>query len=238
MYKLRYNGKNNYSRTLFYMLLIGVKKGINYYMLLFFIISIFLIIICVFMCSEIRFSINYVQILSSNEENVFEYKGKAGLYFFNKIKLFSVKLNNNKTRKILEKRFFKEKVLKAKNIPKSKKKVRNRMIKHIIKNTQIKALDLKLNIDTQSVILTSYLVGLISTIIPNIIRNNIKNINMENYKFQISPLYKNQNYLYVKLNCIISIKVVHIINIILKQGGIKNERSSNRRFNVNCYGKY
>ena len=40
------------------------------------------------------------------------------------------------------------------------------------------------------------------------------------------------------LDSIISIKVVHIINMFKVIGGMKNERSSDRRLNVNCYGKH
>lgn len=212
MYKLKHNGKNNYNKT-FDMLLSRTKKGINYNMLpLFFIISIFLIIMCIFLCLEVRVSISDFQISSFNKENTFEYKCKIGVYFLNKIKLFSLQLDKNKAKKIMEKKFFKEKIKKSKKMPKDKKKLQNKIIKHIIKKVQIKTLNLKLYIDTESAILTSYIVGIISTIIPNIICNNIKNFNNKDYKFEVLPVYKNQNYLYVKLNCIISIKVVHIMH--------------------------
>ena len=50
--------------------------------------------------------------------------------------------------------------------------------------------------------------------------------------FKIIPLYKYGNAINFRLNCIINVKLVHIIHIIYilsKKGMIKNERASNRR---------
>ena len=97
---------------------------------------------------------------------------------------------------------------------------------------------LKVYIDTKDVLATSYLVGIISASIPNIVRPNLESFDKKCFEYSVIPLFKNQNYLYLSLNSIISIKVVHIINMLKMTGGINNERTSNRRFNVNCYGKY
>lgn len=217
-------------------------------LLFFYIILIIFIITLILLLSEIKLIIEDFEIFKNFETsilkkwNVPNYRGILGLYFLGKIKLFSIKINDNKTKKILEKDYIKEKIKNTKKLNKyqSKEKIdiAKRALKNLIKEIKIKSFNLKICIDTKNVILTSYLIAIISTIIPNIIRNNIEKFNSENHSFKVSPLYKNQNYIYVKFNCIISIKVVHIINMFKVMGGKKNERSSNRGFNVNCYGKY
>ena len=218
-------------------------------LLFFYIVSIIFIIVLILLLSEIKFIIEEFELsnenfktVNSKKWNVPNYRGILGLYFLGKIKLLSIKISNNKTKKILEKDFVKQKIQNAKKLSKYRNKAQKEMIKnaikHIFKHLKINRLKLKINIDTKNVILTSYLVAIISTIISNIIRNNIKKFNSKNHSFEVSPLFNNQNYLYVKFNCIISIRVVHIINMFKVMGGKKNERSSNRRFNVNCYGKY
>ena len=95
------------------------------------------------------------------------------------------------------------------------------------KNAKIDKFRLEMHIDTKNVLFTSYLVGTVSAIIPNIIGQRIKKYNSQDFKFKILPVYNNQNNIYIKLNSIISIKVVHIINMFKLIGGIKNERQSN-----------
>ena len=217
-------------------------------LLFFYIILIIFIISLILLLSEIKLIIEDFEISKNFETsnlkkwNVSNYRGILGLYFLGKIKLFSIKINDNKTKKILKKDYIKDKIKTAKKLNKYQSKEQIGMAKkalnNLIKQIKIKSFNLKICIDTKNVILTSYLVAVISTIIPNIIRNSIEKFNPRNHSFEVAPLYKNQNYIYVKLNCIISIKVVHIINMIKLMGGNKNERTSNRRVNINCYGKH
>lgn len=206
------------------------------------ILIILTIIFIIIIFSSLRLTVNNFEISNSNNELKPTYELKIGLYFLEKIKIFNIKINNEKAKKFLEKDFIKEKIEKAKNKSLKQKKIQNQIIKQIIKKLEIKNINLIILIDTKNVILTSYLVGMISSIIPNILCRNIKKFDTNNHKFKITPLYKNQNYIYIKLNSIISIKIVHIISMYKVgkkyKGGIKNERSSYRRFNVSCYGKY
>ena len=62
----------------------------------------------------------------------------------------------------------------------------------------------------------------------------ITRLKKERYIYNIKPLYYNKNLYKINLNCIIEIKMVHIINIIfilIKKGRKKNEQSttSNRK---------
>lgn len=165
------------------------------------------------------------------------------MYFLGSVKLINLRINNleqkGKLDKLLNNKFFKERINRIKKSAKSIKNIKSQekikvVVRELKKYIIIESLDFKSYIDTENVILTSYIVGIFSAIIPLVLRENVEN----KPKYQVLPLYKNHNYFYLQLNSIISIKVVHIINMFKLIGGMKNERASNRKFNVNCYGKY
>lgn len=215
-------------------------------MLFFLTILIILINIIMLIFSSFKLIVTNLEISNSNNKIIPIYELKIAFYLLGKIKLFSFKINNNKTKKILEKDFVKQKIenIKIKSHEKNKKQKKSqiKILKQFIKKLELESISLIIYLDTESVILTSYFVGIISSIVPNILKENIKNFDSKNHIFKITPLYKNKNYIYIKLNCIINIKIVHIISMYKLgnkyKGGKKHERSSYRRFNVNCYGKY
>ncbi|MBR3673755.1 MAG: hypothetical protein IKN65_05705 [Clostridia bacterium] len=148
-------------------------------------------------------------------------------------------LSSKKASKFIKKSYIEKLIKELPTIKNSKVKLQRKTIWDLIrKNGKITTFKLKVFLDTENAIITSYLVGIISIIIPNLLQRNIKNVNSENFNFKILPIYKNQNFIYLKLNSIFSIKLVHIINMLKVIGGDKNERTSNRKLNVNCYGKY
>lgn len=215
-------------------------------MLFFITISIILVNVIMLIFSSFKLIVTNLEINNSNNKIMPIYELKIAFYLLGKIKLFSFKINNNKTKKILEKDFIKQKIenIKIKSHEKSKKqkKFQIKILKQFIKKLELERINLLIYVDTKNVILTSYFVAIISGIIPNILKENIKNFDSKHHIFKITPLYKNQNYIYIKLNCIINIKIVHIISMYKLgnkyKGGKKYERSPYRRFNVNCYGKY
>nr|MBP3680718.1 hypothetical protein [Clostridia bacterium] len=215
-------------------------------MLFFITISIILVNVIMLIFSSFKLIVTNLEINNSNNKIMPIYELKIAFYLLGKIKLFSFKINNNKTKKILEKDFIKQKIenIKIKSHEKSKKqkKFQIKILKQFIKKLELESINLLIYVDTKNVILTSYFVAIISSIIPNILKENIKNFDSKHHIFKITPLYKNQNYIYIKLNCIINIKIVHIISMYKLgnkyKGGKKYERSPYRRFNVNCYGKY
>lgn len=215
-------------------------------MLFFITISIILVNVIMLIFSSFKLIVTNLEINNSNNKIMPIYELKIAFYLLGKIKLFSFKINNKKTKKILEKDFIKQKIenIKIKSHEKSKKqkKFQIKILKQFIKKLELESINLLIYVDTKNVILTSYFVAIISSIIPNILKENIKNFDSKHHIFKITPLYKNQNYIYIKLNCIINIKIVHIISMYKLgnkyKGGKKYERSPYRRFNVNCYGKY
>mgnify|MGYP004622509141 FL=1 len=215
-------------------------------MLFFITISIILVNVIMLIFSSFKLIVTNLEINNSNNKIIPIYELKIAFYLLGKIKLFSFKINNKKTKKILEKNFIKQKIenIKIKSHEKSKKqkKFQIKILKQFIKKLELESINLLIYVDTKNVILTSYFVGIISSIIPNILKENIKNFDGKYHIFKSTPLYKNQNYIYIKLNCIINIKIVHIMSMYKLgnkyKGGKKYERSPYRRFNVNCYGKY
>lgn len=103
----------------------------------------------------------------------------------------------------------------------------------------LKKINLKVKIDALNPILTSSITTIISIMFSLIIANTIEKYNRETCKYEIIPEYKNEAKLEIFLNCIICIKMVHIINTIIKKGSAENgEHSSYRRAYENINGKY
>ena len=152
------------------------------------------------------------------------------LYLFNKIKWLSIKINNKKIKK-----FEKGKLLKWLDkkvgmrieeeirhigtlILKERKKIFSKQAWEYVKGLNIKISKLKMSLDigTGNAIITSYLTAFAGTVISILLAFAIENYKKENYSYKITPLYKNQNLLKMDLNCIINIKMVHIMNIIVQ----------------------
>lgn len=213
-----------------------IFRFIILFVIILFVISLLLIF------SDVKIMLNTLEYSTDSSSKTSKYKGKIGIYFLGKIKLFSKKIDSKRTQEFLNNNFIKEKITQIsvfnKDNTTERYKVNRNVIKHLRKNLKIEALKLQIKIDTESVLLTSYLVGIISTLIPNLLINSIKKYDSNKYEWKIIPIYNNKNFISLKINSIISIKVVHIINMLKLIGGIKNERSSNRRLNVNCYGEH
>ena len=108
----------------------------------------------------------------------------------------------------------------------------NELIK-IIKNIKIRLLQLNLKIDigTEDAIFTSYIVAIISSML-GIVLPHLSKEYINNCRYLVNPKYENKNEYEIFLDCIIRIKIVHIIYTmfkIIKKGRDKNERTSNRR---------
>lgn len=190
-------------------------------MLLFF--SIFAIILIIIIFSEVRINIANFQYSNLKIENQKKPIIKISLYFLGKIKLLSFKLKKYET-KLDNKSILN--ILKNRNTKQTRKKLSTK----ILKKCKINKLNLELFIDTENVLLTSYLVGISSIIISNLLKKYIKKYKKENYKYKILPVYKNKNFIYLNFNVILSIKIVHIIKVFLY---ISKKNIKERKV---CYG--
>ena len=195
-------------------------------LVLFFLVVIILFtLIIIFSSIRIKAENIVIKNLKANENNKICFQ----IYFLNKIKIFSKKLNTQKLKSLSNKKNIN--MLKNKNI-----KIDKESIKIILNiKPKIEMLNLDINIGVNDVCITSYLVGVIGSIISIIV--SLFSSNNKKINYRIQPIF-NRNIVDVFLDCIISIKIVHIIYVIfklIKKGRIKNERTSDRRINAYSY---
>lgn len=167
------------------------------------------------------------------------YKLIIKLYILGKIRYLKIELNKEKILKIINKA--RNKILEKdyQKVGEELYKDRN-VIKILIKKLKINLnyLNLDLKIGTEFILLTTVIIITISTIFPMLVNKFIKKYDEKKYNYKFTPIY-NKNAIKLQLHCIISVKIVHIISVILKitfkKGVFKNVRASNTRFNDNCY---
>ncbi len=174
-------------------------------------------------------NINYNEKIKENKKVSFI--SNIEIYIFGKIKIFNIKIDKDK----LEKAKISQKIKELDIFEMKQNKPINKENVEAIKKLKVNLEEFKLNIDigTKNVILTSGIVALLSTIIAILFTKIIKNYNEENYFFNIKPKYIEENVLKLKFKGIISIKMIHILNVIffiIKTRRVKkNERTSNTR---------
>ena len=182
-----------------------------------------LTIILTLIFSKIRIQIEKFKYSSVNKRHINkDYKAIIKIYILEKIPI--LKINITKTK--LERLKIKEKIRKInfkliEENPKLDKKVWEAM-KEV--HTNIKKLDLKIELGTENASLTSIIVGILSTIIAITIRDKMKN--QEKQKFIVKPIYNNQNLINIEFTVIFEIKMTHIINIIY----ILNRKEKEEKF--------
>lgn len=201
--------------------------------LVFFISLFFILLITLIILSTISIRIEEFKASNYNEcgkLNV-DYKIFFELLFLNKLKILSIKIDKQLADKLNVKQRMKNidfKQVKT-DIPSKKE------LKELFKRLKIRIdkLNLKLEIGTIDVILTSAIIAILASVIGIILANVIKKYEKEKYNYKIYPIYQNKNLIKLNLNCIIKVKMVHIIYIIyllvMKRRVEKNERTSNRR---------
>ena len=198
--------------------------------LLFFCAIFILIILSIILIIFFTIKLNIANISFNNFENGIkkkkidkEFLVYIELYVFGKIKVMKIKV----TDRMLKKLHVQENMKDIKKDVEVAKKVK---LPEIIKALKIKfdKVNFEAQIGTEELFLTVFLVAIISSLFGIVLKNcEYKNIN-----YKIMPLYQFGNTINFRLNCIINVKMVHIIYVIyilLKKGMIKNERTSNRR---------
>lgn len=199
------------------------------------IILIIFALLFILFISTIQIEINNLVINSTNKK-----ENKINLYIrlkiLNKLTYLKIKVNKEKISKfkVSNKRILK-KINQIKNeLINNRKKVLNTNAIRVLRNLNIEIDKLKLNlkIGLLDSFLTSITVGIIGTLISIIIAKNTKEYS--NKYYLIIPEYNENPIIKINLNCIINIKMMHIINVIYmlskkKRSGEYDERASNRR---------
>lgn len=183
---------------------------------------IFIISLILFLLSfSLKIEVSENLISSFNQFKNIGYK--VSLNLFNKFKVFSIKIHPNKWNKNMK--------LKPSKILKILKFIKNHKIIKIEKFIS------DLEISMENPIFTSYTVAILSSIIAIFLARTTNTLEKSKYHYKIFPLYINKNKFNLSINCIVSIKLVHIIYMIyvLRKDDVKNGRTSNRRSYDNCY---
>ena len=181
--------------------------------------------------STLHIQIKNLSISNMQKKNNTKYAIIFSIYFANKIKYIWFNLNSKRAKKIYSKVQL-EKI----DLKKFKKVFKLSDLKELTKlHLKILDLNLDMNIGTKSPLVTSFLVVTISNAISLLLPHLVNNLKDNRYFYNIKPLYYNKELYKINLDCIIEIKMVHIINVIyyifLKKGRRENERSttSNRK---------
>lgn len=182
-------------------------------------------IITLIIASTLHIQIKNLSVSNMEPKNTNEYAIIFSLYLGNKIKLIWFRLNDKKVRKIYSKI-----QLEKLDFKKFRKDFKVKYLKELPKlQPKISYLNLDANLGVISPVTTSFLVATIASIISIALPYLSKSLKKERYIYNIKPLYYNKNLYKINLNCIIEIKMVHIINIIfifIKKGRKKNEQST------------
>lgn len=176
------------------------------------------IIIMITMLIIIGISVSTIKIRISNFEfsNVEKIKTKyivnISVFLLNKIKWLSFNLDKTKIKKMSEKIH-----LKKIDIRKLEKNMQFEDLKEIINiKPKISSLRLNVKLGVEDVVLTSYLIPIICTILAVILPYITKEIDRKNINYKIEPVYNNGNIYHVKLDTVLEIKVINILNAVYR----------------------
>ena len=198
--------------------------------------SIFLLMLGVLFSN---FKINLINLdISYKNKKKFKYKLNFEIYLFYFIKIIIFSCNDENIR------FFNKKVKYNKIIEILKlDSIINKQIENYseFKNISVnlERLDFKCKVGIGNGILTGYIVTILSIAISFFINKLAEKIDSKLHKFKVLPVYVDDLILELKLECIISIKMIHILYVIKKQKlrrKKQNGRTSNRRAYVSSNG--
>ena len=205
---------------------------------LFYTFFLVLLILLLILSMKIQIKIENLKYNSENKSHINKkYNVILYIYILSKIPIFRIKFTEEKFHKLNEKTHIKEKIekeMKEQNLKKLAEKYNvTKDFKEIIKNIKIRTskLDFSLKLGTKNVILTSFLIPAISTIIAFLLykTGNKK----EKQTFKVMPVYQNKNLINFQLDGIFELKMIHIITticILKKKRRVEEyERTSNRR---------
>ena len=200
-------------------------------MIVLFFLVLFLIVIIFLFSLKIQINIDNLKISTEKHDGSIinkNFKIIIFLYIFNRLRIFKSIIDRNK----LENLQLKNKIKKF-NITKVEfSRFDKENIKKINKyKPKVKYADVILDIGIEDAALTAFVVAFISSILGILLNNTLqKTIGS---KFIVNPIFANKNLLNLELNCIIELKLIHIIYIIYilnqKRRDDKNVRTSNRR---------
>ena len=186
--------------------------------LVFLFLLIITLITLILLMSNFKIKIANLHISNTSGKFYISFISKISIYIFNKFKIFEITIDDKKIKNIFKNQKFNLKNMQFNDTLNIIKKSK----------TNIETLNIEGYLGLEDAAYTAYVLSFINSIIPIILSGRINK-----YKYNITPVYVNQNIVNLEINCIINIKIVHIINILfklLKKGRVNNnEQPSNRR---------
>lgn len=141
-----------------------------------------------------------------------KYEVIISLLFLNKVKWISIHLNRLRLRKIYTKMH-----LERIDIKKLEQDFSFSNLKEIIKiKPNIKKLNLKIDIGLENIILTTYLIPLICTILSIILSKNVNIKDIDEIEYLVKPIYNNGNKYHIKLSSILSFRISSILKVVFR----------------------
>lgn len=185
------------------------------------IIIILMLIIIGITASTIKVEINNFEVSNLKKVKA-KYKINISTFLLEKIKWISFNIDKAKIDKMI-KRMHLEKI----DIQKLEKDIELQDIKEIINiRPKISSLKLNMKIGVENVILTSYIIPIICTILAVILPYATKECDRKNINYKIEPVYNNKNIYNIKLHAVLEIKVINILNALYK---IYKSKKSNKQ---------
>ncbi len=182
------------------------------------------LVMFIFILSSIKLKIKKLHISNTENKLKVDFILDVAIYFLNKIKILKITIDNEKISNLLKSG--KIDIKKFKYNKQANKDIIE-LLKYIEFNIEYFSIEGKFA--TFNTVLSSFIYTTIQAIIPILIARRISGKYVNTLEF----ISINENKININLNCIISIKMVNIINILLhylkKKGGNNNGKSSNRR---------
>ena len=155
-----------------------------------------------------------------------KYKIKVSLNVLDKLRILQLKLNSEKIKKITLKMH-----LDRIDIKKLEKEIRIDDIKEIIQiKPKISYMDLSIKVGIDDVLLTTYAVPVLCTLISILLPMVVEKNSHKKIKYDIKPIYNNGNMYDVKFDIGIKIRVLKLLNAMYII--YKNRKKSNHKKNI------
>ena len=180
--------------------------------------------------SNLNFKVDGKKNSEDDSKILKDYELKFSLYLFRKLKWISVCFNSERLKKVYKK--IKWQSIDFKKMEQDLKLEDFNIVKKL--QPELSYLYLESKIGVEDAIATSFFAAMISIMISTLLPHIVKKYEKNKYHYKIVPLYINKNVYEIKFDCIIEIKMVHIINILYyflkkRRGESHEQRASNRR---------
>ncbi len=159
--------------------------------------------------SSIKIEIKNLKLSNLKQYTKDDYIVKISLNLFNRIKWISIGFDRKRIKKISSK--IDTKKIDSRKVIKNMKEINVKAWKRLKPN--LEQFNFLARLGMEDAVITSSIVTAASILISSFIPQLTSNINLDDFKYDVIPVY-NKNVYYIELNCIFSVKLVHIINII------------------------